>query len=279
MELCIFLLKEEEEKVTFYNFSSMKIFQIDAFTDHLFGGNPAAVCPLDAWLPDEIMQKIALENNLSETAFFVGANGTFEIRWFSPEMEIDLCGHATLASAHVIFNHLGYKGQKITFRYKEGLLSVVSDGALLSMDFPAIPGRQVAVTNQMVKAMKKPPIMAGMARDLLLLYEREQDVRDLAPDFVEVMQLDCLGVIATAPGEKIDFVSRFFAPRAGINEDPVTGSAHSMLIPFWAERLNKPKMEALQLSKRGGKLLCTHNDSRVIISGTAITYMIGELFV
>lgn len=257
----------------------MNIFQIDAFTDQVFGGNPAAVCPLDQWIPDEIMQKIAFENNLSETAFFVGKNRNYEIRWFTPEMEIDLCGHATLAAAHVIFNHLGCKEQKINFRYQGGTLSVTMNEGILSMDFPSVKTTPTIVTSQIVLAMGKAPILAGAARDLLLLYEHEQDILELTPDFLQLNELDYLGVIATAPGDSVDFVSRFFAPKAGINEDPVTGSAHCMLIPFWSDRLNKCEMEAIQLSRRGGKLYCIHNDTRVTISGKAVTYLIGEIFI
>jgi PhzF family phenazine biosynthesis protein len=257
----------------------MKIYQIDAFTDHLFGGNPAAVCPLDSWLPDEKMQQIAMENNLSETAFFVRSGDVFEIRWFTPELEIDLCGHATLASAHVIFNYLDYKDSIVSFRYVKGTLSVTKSNGMLSMNFPSIFSHETEVTEQMIAGLGKRPIMAAGARDLLVLFEKEQDILDLEPDFTALVRMDYLGVIATAPGDKVDFVSRFFAPKAGINEDPVTGSAHCMLIPFWAERLNKNSMKALQLSKRVGELECRFNNERVLISGNAATYMIGDIYI
>ena len=255
----------------------MKIYQVDAFTDHVFGGNPAAVCPLNYWISDEKMQQISMENNLSETAFFVQENGHFHIRWFTPEMEIDLCGHATLASAHVIFNHLHYQNKRIEFRYGGGKLFVQKYGELLSMDFPAVRSTKTEITDQISVALGKVPINVYKARDLMVVFESEKDILDLEPDFVEMAKINCLGVIATAPGKKVDFVSRFFAPRAGINEDPVTGSAHCMLIPFWAERLTKNKLEALQLSKRVGSLSCEFKGERVEIAGKAVTYLIGEI--
>lgn len=257
----------------------MKIYQIDAFTDKIFGGNPAAVCPLDSWLPDALMQSIARENNLSETAFFVRSGDVFEIRWFTPEMEIDLCGHATLATAHVIFTYMRYEKTTINFKYSGGTLTVTISGKLLSMDFPSVFGSATEVTDQMINALGHKPIEALEARDLMVLFASEQEIIELKPDFVALAQIEHLGVIATAPGEKSDFVSRFFAPRAGIPEDPVTGSAHCMLIPFWAERLNKTSLSAVQLSKRVGMLYCKNNGERVLISGHAITYMIGDLFI
>jgi PhzF family phenazine biosynthesis protein len=209
----------------------MKIYQVDAFTDHIFGGNPAAVCPLESWLSDEFMQRIAMENNLSETAFIVRKDDIFEIRWFTPEIEIDLCGHATLASAHVIFNHLRYGKNTVHFKYAAGVLTVTRKAGLLAMDFPTVIYSSTEVTDQMTDVLGKKPMAAFVARDLMVLFASEKDIADLKPDFIAMAQMDHLGVIATAPGEKTDFVSRFFAPRAGINEDPVTGSAHCMLIP------------------------------------------------
>lgn len=255
----------------------MNLYQVDAFTDHLFGGNPAAVCPLDHWISDNILQQIAMENNLSETAFFVAEDDTYHIRWFTPEMEIDLCGHATLASAHLIFNHLNYNGELIKFKYGGGNLYVKRIGDLLSMDFPAVKSETSKVTNQISAGLGDVPIEVFEARDLMVVFESQQDIQNLSPDFVKLSEIDHLGVIATAPGENVDFVSRFFAPRAGINEDPVTGSAHCMLIPFWAERLGKNKLEAIQLSKRGGKLFCNFRGERVDIAGKAVTYMVGEI--
>ena len=255
------------------------IFQVDAFTDHVFGGNPAAVCPLEKWLPASVMQQIAMENNLSETAFFVPVGKEYEIRWFAPEMEIDLCGHATLATAHVIFNHLNFGGKSVRFKYASGYLNVTREAHLLSMDFPAVVGQETPVTDEIVVSLGKKPREARKARDLLLLYDNEDEILSISPDFLKMTLLDCLGVIVTAPGKNADFVSRFFAPNAGINEDPVTGSAHCMLIPFWAERLNKTQMKAQQMSKRRGYLHCVHMGDRVLIAGKAITYMEGKIVI
>ena len=255
----------------------MKIYQIDAFTDQLFGGNPAAVCPMESWIPDKKMQQIAMENNLSETAFLVKEGDSFHIRWFTPEMEIDLCGHATLASAHVIFNHLAYHGEMVTFQYGGGFLYVRKDGDLLCMDFPAVNSEKTHISNQMTISLGKEPKEAYESRDLMVVFDTQKDIEDLSPDFIKLFDIEHLGVIATAKGEKVDFVSRFFAPRAGINEDPVTGSAHCMLVPFWAKRLGKNKLEALQLSKRIGKLFCEFKGQRVDIAGKAVTYLIGEI--
>ena len=255
----------------------MNIYQVDAFTEKIFGGNPAAVCPLEAWLEDSIMQQIAMENNLSETAFFIKEDEFFRIRWFTPEMEIDLCGHATLASAHVIFNHLKYSGDTIKFLYRDGELSVTKESDILSMNFPAIISKKAVVTELISRSLGKVPKEVYIARDLMVVFESEKEVIDLSPDFNKMSEIEALGVIATATGNDVDFVSRFFAPSAGINEDPVTGSAHCMLIPFWAERLGKNKLNALQLSNRKGELICEFKGDRVDIAGKAITYMIGEI--
>jgi len=255
----------------------MKLYQVDAFTDHVFGGNPAAVIPLKEWLPDDKMQSIAMENNLSETAFFVKEEDFFHIRWFTPAMEVDLCGHATLASAHVIFNHMKYGEEIVQFRYNDGWLSVRKEKDLLIMDFPSSILQDTEISNLVIKGLGKKPVLAKKARDLMVLFHSEKDILDLNPDFATLAQIDHLGVIATAPGEKADFVSRYFGPRAGINEDPVTGSAHCMLVPFWAERLNKNIMHAMQLSKRTGHLYCEYKNDRVLISGHAVTYLRGEI--
>lgn len=255
----------------------MKIYQVDAFTDHVFGGNPAAVCPLDFWLSEERMQLIAMENNLSETAFFVKKGSVFHIRWYTPEMEIDLCGHATLASAHVIFNHMHYNEDIIKFQYVGGDLSVSRKEAILSMDFPSIISEKTELTELITLSLGKIPAEVYKARDLMIVYNSEKEIKDLDPDFVSMADIDALGVIATAPGDNVDFVSRFFAPRAGISEDPVTGSAHCMLIPYWAKRLGKNKLKALQLSKRIGELDCEFKGDRVKIAGKAITFLIGEI--
>ena len=257
----------------------IKLYQVDAFTDHVFGGNPAAVCLLESWLPDNIMQKIAAENNLSETAFVVRSGRHFEMRWFTPEIEIDLCGHATLASAHVIFNHTSLEDKTILFRYKAGTLTVYNRAPLLSMDFPAISGRKVTVSKKLEAALGKKPKEVYMARDILALFDSEEDVAQLAPDFAKISTIECIGVIATAPGNTVDFVSRFFAPKAGINEDPVTGSAHCMLIPYWSAKTGKNMLEARQISKRQGKLTCTLKNDRVEISGNAVTYLAGDIYI
>ena len=255
----------------------MKIYQVDAFTDQVFGGNPAAVCPLDYWIPDEKMQQIAAENNLSETAFFVQENDLIHIRWFTPEMEIDLCGHATLASAHVIFNHMKYEKEVIKFGYGNGNLSVRKEQDMLCMDFPSITSEKTEITDQIVLSLGKQPLEILKARDLMVVFETEKEILELEPDFVNMTNIEQLGVIATAPGDNVDFVSRFFAPKAGINEDPVTGSAHCMLIPYWADRLGKSKLDALQLSKREGKLSCKFKGERVEIAGKAVTYLVGKI--
>lgn len=255
----------------------MKIYQVDAFTDKAFGGNPAAVCPLEHWLSEEKMQKIAMENNLSETAFFLKEGEIFHIRWFTPELEIDLCGHATLASAHVIFNHLGYERNIIEFRYEGGVLFVEKEGFLLKMNFPSFESEETIAPDNIEEIMGNQALEIYKARDLLLVYRSENEIRELNPDFAALTHLDVLGVIVTAPGEQVDFVSRFFAPAAGINEDPVTGSAHCMLIPFWAKRLKKNNLSALQLSKRVGTLYCENKGDRVVIAGNAVTFLEGEI--
>ena len=225
------------------------IYQVDAFTSQLFGGNPAAVCPLEKWLDSQIMQHIAAENNLAETAFYVNEGKGFHIRWFTPAIEIDLCGHATLASAHVIFNHSDFKGDIVTFQSRSGTLKVSKNAetGLLILDFPANKPEPVKhIPPRLVEALGLEPMALSKARDLLALYETEEQILAIRPRFdmlSEVLsEIGCLGMIVTAPGKTVDFVSRFFAPLAGINEDPVTGSAHTILIPFWAERLGKKKL-------------------------------------
>lgn len=254
------------------------IFQVDAFTSKVFGGNPAAVCPLPRWLPDTKLQAIAGENNLSETAFFVKKDGAYELRWFTPVLEIDLCGHATLASAHVLFNHLGYRKDEIIFRTrKSGELRTYRRGGRIYLDFPARLPAPVEAPAALVKGLGRFPREVYKGRDYLAFFEKESDIAAMAPDFGELSKLDCIGIIVTAPGEKCDFVSRFFAPRAGIAEDPVTGSAHTMLIPYWGERLGKTKMRALQISARLGELDCEWKGDRVLIGGRAVTYMTGSI--
>lgn len=253
------------------------IFYVDAFTDKLFGGNPAAVCPLDKWLDDALMQNIAFENNLSETAFFVPKGDAFEIRWFTPKIEIDLAGHPTLAAGHVIFNLFGYSKPEIKFLSKSGELSVTKRNDLINLNFPSRKPSPVATPEILVQGLGQKPLATYKARDYLALFKTEKEIASLRPDFRLLSKLDCLGIIVTAPGLKADFVSRFFAPAAGIDEDPVTGSSHSTLIPFWAERLRKKELHTFQLSQRKGELFCRFLGDRVEISGKAVIYMRGEI--
>jgi PhzF family phenazine biosynthesis protein len=256
------------------------LYQIDAFvTGEPFSGNPAAVCPLDAWLPDSVMQAMAAENNLSETAFFVPEGDGYRLRWFTPTTEVDLCGHATLASAFVVFGWLAPWRNSITFRTeKAGPLTVTRDGDLLALDFPSRPAEPLEMSDAVAVALGKRPTALLAARDYLAVFERAEDVAALKPDFAAVAALDRFAVIVTAPGtDGIDFVSRFFAPARGVDEDPVTGSAHCTLIPYWAERLGKPRLEARQLSRRGGALSCAVRGDRVTIAGRAGLYLTGTV--
>src|SRR6201996_2343797 len=258
---------------------TIPIYQADAFTDKLFGGNPAAICPLTEWLPDEVMQKIAIENNLAETAFFVKNDAGYKLRWFTPEYEIDLCGHATLASAHILFTELGYSGDAIHFEtVKAGTLHVSRDGDKYTMDFPSRPPIHIDAPVGLVEALgEKEPVEVLRSRDYFIVYETEDDVKDISPDFFALSKMDTVGVIVTAPGKNVDFVSRFFAPGAGIPEDPVTGSAHCNLIPYWAKKLGKDKLHAYQISARKGELWCELKGERVLMSGKAVTYLKGEI--
>jgi PhzF family phenazine biosynthesis protein len=259
---------------------TIPIYQADAFTSQLFGGNPAAICPLTEWLPDEAMQKIAIENNLAETAFFVKKDNGYFLRWFTPEYEIDLCGHATLASAHILFTQLGYKGDTINFdTVKAGILTVKKDGDKYQMDFPSRPPIRIETPNGLIEALGgKKPVGVYRSRDYFLEYKTEEDIADMSPDFFALSKMDTVGVIVTAPGKNVDFVSRFFAPGAGIAEDPVTGSAHCNLIPYWAKKLRKNKLHALQISPRKGELWCELKGERVLMSGNAVTYLKGEIY-
>jgi len=256
-----------------------KMYQVDAFTlgGQPFTGNPAAVCPLDEWLKKETMLKVAAENNLSETAFFVKEGNTFELKWFTPKIEVDLCGHATLASAHVLFTCLKYAEKEVLFSTMGGELRVTHRDELLTLDFPATRPSPVPSLPELGKALGKKPVEIYKSRDYLALFDSEEDILGMEPDFALLSQLDCLGIMVTAPGSHSDFVSRFFAPAAGVNEDPVTGSAHTTLIPFWSERLNKKNLHAFQLSERRGELFCEDCGDRVKISGRAVTYMTGEI--
>ncbi len=253
------------------------IYQVDAFTDKLFGGNPAAVCPLEKWLDDATMQAVGEENNLSETAFFVPNGGDFEIRWFTPKIEIHLAGHPTLATAHVIYEHLGYKGARIRFLSRSGELLVERKDGMLLMDFPAFDVAPVDPPDYLIQGLKKRPVGTYLGRDYFAVFDSEAEIAALATDFAALAKLDCLGIIVTAPGDSCDFVSRFFAPRAGILEDPVTGSAHTLLIPYWAKRLKKNTLHAFQVSKRRGELFCEYRGNRVGIGGRAVTYMTGTI--
>ncbi|MGB0521958.1 MAG: PhzF family phenazine biosynthesis protein [Flammeovirgaceae bacterium] len=256
------------------------IYQIDTFTDKVFGGNPAAVCPLEAWLPDETLQQIALENNLAETAFFIKTGaGQYHLRWFTPEIEMDLCGHATLATAFVIFSHYEPKRKTLTFDSLSGQLVVRKAGDFLELDFPSRPPLPATLPKIISKSLNIQPIEVWKARDYVLLYEDEASIRQLTPDVAQLNQinLDPGGIVVTAQGDQVDFVSRFFTPQATIFEDPVTGSAHCSLIPFWANRLQKQAFHALQLSARQGELFCNIVNDRVQIRGKAVEYLKGAI--
>ncbi len=251
-------------------------YQVDAFTDRVFSGNPAAVCPLTEWLPDEVLLQIAAENNLSETAFFVKEDEGYHIRWFTPRMEVDLCGHATLASAHVIFNFLDYRERTISFSSASGALSVFRKADLIYLNFPSRPPVEITSPAALIEGLGKKPLAVFKSRDYYAVYQTEAEIRQIQPNLDAFMELDALGVCITAPGNDCDFVSRFFAPRAGVDEDPVTGSAHSSLIPYWSHRLKKEKLHARQLSQRGGELFCEDRGERVLIGGKAITVIQGN---
>lgn len=258
----------------------LKIYQIDAFADHVFEGNPAAVIPLESWLPNEIMQKIAMENNLSETAFFVAKDDGFHIRWFTPLAEVDLCGHATLASAHVIFNHLNYAENEISFDSRSGILKVKKENDLIVLNFPASPLTKTEIPENLKNAFNHQPVKGFKGRDdIMLVFENEEQIVKLNPDFQQILASKTRGVIVTAKSDKYDFVSRFFAPAVGVNEDPVTGSAHTMLIPYWSGVLGKNELTAKQVSARGGILHCKNCGERVEIGGKAVTYLTGEIII
>lgn len=258
------------------------IYQVDAFTDKLFGGNPAAVCPLNEWLPDSTMQQIAVENNLAETAFFVKAGNGYKLRWFTPEFEIDLCGHATLATAHILFTELGYTGDTILFEtVKAGILKVSRNAGKYTLDFPSRPATTAKAPKGLLEAISnKQPKEVLRSRDYMLVYETEEDIIRFEPDHAVLAKIEgIVGVIVTAPGKEVDFVSRFFAPGAGIPEDPVTGSAHCNLIPYWADKLGKTQLHAFQLSARKGELWCELRGDRVLMSGNAVMYLKGEIMI
>ena len=255
----------------------LPIYHVDAFTGRLFAGNPAAVVPLERWPDDATLQAIAAENNLSETAFLAGGAGEYDIRWFTPTTEVDLCGHATLASAHVILTTLEPGRGEVAFRSKSGPLRVAREGDLFALDFPARPPAPTPVAAALVAALGRRPREAGTARDLLAVFDSEEEVRSLRPDMTLLAGLESFAVCVTAPGREADFVSRFFAPREGVPEDPVTGSAHCTLVPYWSKRLGRSRLRALQVSARGGELLCEDRGERVRIAGRAVRYLEGTI--
>lgn len=249
-------------------------YHIDAFTDHLFSGNPAGVCPLSNWLSDDLMQKIAFENNLSETAFFIPQGDDYAIRWFTPGGEVDLCGHATLASAYVVFNHLKPNTSSVKFSSARGPLYVTQNSdSYLQLDFPATPPKPTEIPKILIDAINLPIQEMHASIDYLVILKNEEQVQNLKPDFQKLSQLDLRGVIVSAPGNSCDFVSRFFLPKYLLPEDPVTGSTHCALTPYWAKRLNKKKLIGRQLSRRGGEILCELQDDRVILGGKAVSYL------
>ncbi|MEZ4973065.1 MAG: PhzF family phenazine biosynthesis protein [Cyclobacteriaceae bacterium] len=260
---------------------NQRLYQVDAFAEKVFSGNPAAVCPLSEWPSDHVMQNIAMENNLAETAFYVKSGDQYEIRWFTPAVEVDLCGHATLAAAFVLFNHENHEGDEIQFfSHRSGRLAVTRKGDLLTLNFPSDTIKEIAVSEDIKRGFDKEPKQAFKGKtDYLLVFETESDITSLKPNFPEIKKMPARGVIITAKGDEVDFVSRFFGPQVGIDEDPVTGSAHTTLIPYWAERLNKQELKAVQLSTRRGYLQCRHLGDRVEISGKGKLYLAGEIFI
>ena len=253
------------------------IYQVDAFSGQVFAGNPAAVCPLERWLPDTTLASIATENNLSETAYFVRAGSGYELRWFTPTVEVDLCGHATLAAAWVLFHELGFTGPAISFHTKSGELTVERKGDLLELNFPSRPPQEVTVHPGLLAALGGNPKTVLAARDYIVEYGTEAEVKALDPDFSALAKVDRFAVIVTAKGDTVDFVSRFFAPAQGVPEDPVTGSAHTTLVPYWAEKLGKDVLRARQISKRGGELYCQMQGDRVRIAGRVSLFLRGEI--
>jgi PhzF family phenazine biosynthesis protein len=255
---------------------ALPMWQVDAFTSRPFGGNPACVVALERWLDETTLQAIAAENNLSETAFLVPEGGEYAIRWFTPTLEVNLCGHATLASAHVVFNHLSPGRQRVSFASKSGRLHVSLDrgSGRITLDFPAYDCRPAETTPELVAALDGArPAETWLGVKLMAVFERESQVRALAPDFAKVASLPGFGLIATAPGDACDFVSRYFVPQAGVNEDPVTGAAHCQLTPWWAKRLGRARLTARQVSRRGGELWVEHAPPRVLLAGHAVEYM------
>ncbi|MGE0118254.1 MAG: PhzF family phenazine biosynthesis protein [Dongiaceae bacterium] len=257
----------------------LSLYQVDAFTDRLFAGNPAAVCPLDTWLPDAAMQAIAAENNLSETAFFVPRGADYDLRWFTPTVETDLCGHATLASGFVVMTRLTPQRSSVRFHTRSGPLTVTRQGDMFAIDLPAQPPEPCAMPPNLVAALGRKPAQVLGAVKYLAIYDSEEEVAALAPDLAAWAHADRDGVIVSALGRNCDFVSRYFAPHAGIPEDPVTGSAHCTLMPYWAKRLGKTRLHTRQISARGGELFCELKGDRVVIAGHAAFYLEGRIHV
>jgi PhzF family phenazine biosynthesis protein len=255
----------------------LPLYQVDAFSSRPFGGNPAAVCPLDEWLPDEVMQAIAAENNLAETAFFVEESDGYRLRWFTPIVEVDLCGHATLASGYVVLTHLDSGRESVTFHTRSGPLVVQRHGDLFQLDLPALPPKPLDPSEEVARALGKVPVALLAARELMAVLESEEEVKALQPNMDAVAKLDTFALMVTAPGREVDFVSRFFAPAQGIPEDPVTGSAHCTLVPYWAERLGKNKLSARQVSPRVGELDCELAGDRVMLRGGVAPYLSGMI--
>ncbi|MBK7104675.1 MAG: PhzF family phenazine biosynthesis protein [Ignavibacteriae bacterium] len=255
----------------------LKLYQVDAFTNEVFKGNPAAVVPLENWLDDSVMQNIAGENNLAETAFFVNEKDGYRIRWFTPTSEVDLCGHATLASSFVLFNILDYEKNIIEFNSKGGKLIVTKEDDLISLNFPSRNPQLIETNKILVDALGKTPSEVYFDKSTICVFNDEETVRNLTPKIKDFLNIKTHGVIITAKGNNVDFVSRFFAPDVGIDEDPVTGYAHTLLIPLWAKKLSKNKLSALQVSKRGGELFCEYMNERVKISGRTVLYLEGEI--
>lgn len=256
---------------------SIPYFEIFAFTRQMFAGNPAGVCLLEEWLPNEQLQAIAAQNNLAETAFFIARGDFFDLRWMTPTVEVDLCGHATLASAHVLFRHLGYGGSTIRFQSQSGELKVEQAGDRLVLDFPSRPWEETKPAEELNAALGARPETLLQGRDYFAVFASQQEVAALQPDLDRLAKLEVQGVVVTAPGDDCDFVSRYFAPAAGIPEDPVTGSTHCTLIPYWSQRLGKKELFARQISARGGELFCEDRGDRVGIGGQALTYVEGKI--
>lgn len=258
----------------------LTIYQVDAFSKKIFGGNPAAVCPLKIWLPTDTMQKIALENNLSETAFIVPDQSGYHIRWFTPAIEVDLCGHATLATAHALFEEIGHEGNEIIFQSKSGPLKVTKTGDLYTMNFPTDEIQKVDPPIELAAGLDAEPLEVYRGKDdYLAIFDSQATIENFTPDFAKLAKIKARGIIVSAEGTQVDFVSRGFFPAAGIDEDPVTGSAHTTLTPYWSKRLGKNNFVARQLSARGGELICDYLGDRVNISGHAVTYLKGTIFI